>query len=74
MKKILMNFSENVLSRSQMKAVRGGNDDAPGEGGTAGGTACTRCYDNRDYICSIQTHGGCECNVAGLGRGCVVIQ
>lgn len=24
MKKILMNFSENILSRSQMKAIRGG--------------------------------------------------
>jgi hypothetical protein len=65
MKKILMHFSENILSRSQMKAIKGGEE--------YGGSACTRCYDNRDYICSIQTHGGCECNVAGLGRGCVVI-
>ena len=55
MKKILMNFSENVLSRSQMKAVRGGSD-TPGEGGGAGcpagaclgtksdcGAGCTAC-------------------------------
>ncbi len=27
MKKILMNFSENVLSRSQMKAVMGGYEE-----------------------------------------------
>lgn len=64
MKKILMNFSENILSRSQMKAIRGGDEY---------GTACTRCADNKDYICSIQIHGGCECNVGGLGRGCVII-
>ncbi len=38
MKKILMNFSENVLSRSQMKAVRGGYEE---EGGACPGTYYT---------------------------------
>ena len=39
MKKVLMNFSENVLSRSQMKVVKGGNEDTPGESG-----ACCTVY------------------------------
>jgi len=36
-----MQFSENVLSRNKMKAVRGGNEEESGEGGACLGTYYT---------------------------------
>lgn len=48
MKKLLMQFSDNVLSRSQMKALKGGDEYGCPAGVCLGtkddcGTGCTAC-------------------------------
>lgn len=58
MKKILMNFSENVLSRNQMKAVRGGSDEL-GEGG---GAACPGTYYSTKQLCELSCPVRCICS------------
>ena len=63
MKKILMHFSENILSRSQMKSIKGGYDEEPPVG-------CWPCKDDARFLCSIQIGGDCKCTRDGLGDKC----
>ncbi|WP_336913211.1 hypothetical protein [Runella sp.] len=64
MKNLIIQFSNNVLSRSQMRAIKGGYED---EGGAVG---CWPCKDDARFLCSIKIGGGCECNRSDLGKDC----
>lgn len=55
MKKLLMDFSENILSRNQMKAVMGGLQD-PEEGG-----ACPGTYYSTKQKCELSCPTRCLC-------------
>ncbi|MCU0470053.1 MAG: hypothetical protein MUF58_15780 [Arcicella sp.] len=64
MKKILLSFSESLISREQMRKIKGGYEEEYG---------CKKCKDDSSYLCSIAFGGGCECNVTGLSKECGVI-
>jgi hypothetical protein len=61
MKKLLMNLSESILSRSQMKGVRGGYG---GEGGASG------CTNECGNLPSVECKGGSCHTFEEFGGGC----
>jgi natural product precursor len=55
MKKILMHFSENILSRSQMKSIKGGYDEPP---------QCGKCKSDSRYWCNLTLSQTCSCEIS----------
>lgn len=64
MKKVLMQFSEHVLTRSQMKAVKGGEEYGVG-GCVVNTTTCNCLPSTTDTGKCNNCNGTCKCSVSG---------
>ena len=62
MKKMILNFGASLLSREQMKKVKGGNEDESLPGGECGANACTATSDCPIMGCDNKTctDGKCQ--------------